>query len=134
VFQRRDDDRRDLLVVGVRCRLGGFESLALLDTGAEWSVVSEGTAAIVRDQLEDLDIEIPYNTRLGNMKGRLHRLTIDLLADPNRGSDLQCVATVLVLPGWSGPDVLGFRGFLERIRLALDPDDMQPLFYFGQLP
>lgn len=34
---------------------------------------------------------------------------------------------------WSGPIVLGYRGFLERIRFALDPGVVpgEQMFYFG---
>jgi hypothetical protein len=30
-------------------------------------------------------------------------------------------ATVLLLPAWPGPMVLGVSGFLDRIRIAIDP-------------
>lgn len=41
--------------------------------------------------------------------------------------------SVLIAPGWTGPVVLGYRGFLERLRFALDPGS-QPedaWFFFG---
>jgi hypothetical protein len=59
-------------------------------------------------------------------------MPIALVADD--GSDYIVDATVLVIRGWPGPPVLGFRGFLERVRVALDPgcgsDDAW--FYFGE--
>lgn len=133
LFQRREEGEPELPLIGVRCRLGQrYKVWAMLDTGAEWSVISEHTASIVHDQIVDLDLEpIRYWTRRGLHEGRLQRVSIELLADPSRGNDLVCDATVLVIRGWEGPDTLGFRGCLERIRFALDPDDEDPLFYFG---
>lgn len=73
------------------------------------------------------------STRLGRIEGRLHRLSVTLVADDGR--DLQVAATVLIAPEWLGPPVLGYRGLLERVRIALDPgvaDDDQWL-YFGEV-
>lgn len=118
--------------VAVRCRLGGQkEILALLDTGAMWSVLDDGTAKVLGGHLEDLNIPVPMATRFGKYEGSLHRLDIELLADPGAGNDLAIEATVLVLPAWPGPVVLGVRGLLERVRLALDLGSVQPWFYFG---
>jgi hypothetical protein len=46
---------------------------------------------------------------------------MSLRADEGLGYDLQVDSTVAVLPEWPGPVMLGYRGFLERIRLAIDP-------------
>ncbi|MDY7232385.1 hypothetical protein [Hyalangium rubrum] len=59
------------------------------------------------------------SSRLGTIKGTLHRLSIRLLAD--QGSDVLVDGTCLVLPDWEGPTILGVHGFLERIRFALEP-------------
>jgi hypothetical protein len=42
-------------------------------------------------------------------------------------------STVFVSEDWPGPIVLGFRGFLEKLRIALDPGvrHSEQLFYFG---
>jgi hypothetical protein len=103
--------------------------VALLDTGAEWSVLDGGIAASLRSELEDLEVDIDLCTRLGLVHGRLHRLTVELLADAAGGESLMVDATILVVPGWIGPVVLGMSGMLERVRLALDPEG--PTFYFG---
>jgi hypothetical protein len=42
-------------------------------------------------------------------------------------------SSVFVAKEWEGPIVLGYRGFLERIRFALDPGVVpgEQMFYFG---
>ena len=109
------------LVVAVRCRFDGVRNNvdALLDSGAEWSVFGGELAASLRDQATPMGIFSSMHTRLGRIQGQFHRLSVTLLADD--GEDFQIPATVLLAPDWSGPPVLGYRGFLERLRLALDP-------------
>lgn len=132
IFRVAPEDSGWRMLVAVHCRLGGQKRvLALLDTAAEWSVVDGDTARLLRDHLEDLELPITMMTRHGPFTGTLHRIDVELLADPTSGSDLMLDATVLVLPGWPGPVVLGFRGLLESVRFALDPDDQGPTFYFG---
>lgn len=118
----------------VPCRLGTLanDMFALVDTGAEWSVIGGAVVDLLGDDLDDLGEEIRCTTRLGLFSGRRHRLSITLLADVGCGEDLYVSATVLVLPKWSGPVVLGFRGYLEWIRFAHDPGlDGRAMFYFG---
>jgi hypothetical protein len=105
--------------------------VALLDTGAMWSVIDGDTADLLKDDLEDLESPVRLNTRHGSHTGTLQRLEVELLADPGAGSDLSVETTVLVIPEWPGPVVLGFQGMLEHVRFALDPDDERPTFYFG---
>lgn len=109
-----------VLIVAVRCRIDGANDnfAALLDTGAEWSVLGGALAESLLRQ-EDLGLFVAMHTRLGRIEGRLQRLLVTLLA--NDGQELQVPATVLLAPDWSGPPVLGYRGFLERLRFALDP-------------
>ncbi len=124
-----------LLVVAARCRLGQLEveELALLDTAAQWSVIGGEVAELVLADAHDLGVaSITMSTRLGRIEGRLHRLPVTLVAED--GNDLQISATVLIAPAWEGPIVLGYRGLLERVRVALDPgvaDDDQWMFFGG---
>jgi len=123
------------LSVAIRCRIGSMEEidLALLDTGAEWSVIDGETAGILGDEIGPSSGEINIDTRLGKLRGALHRVDITLLAEEGCGRDLTVNGTVIVSKEWDGPIVLGYRGFMERIRIALDPgflDDRQ-VFYFG---
>lgn len=122
------------LPVAIRCRLGTgtIDEMALLDTGAQWSVLGDWAVDLLGDELDDLDEVIELSTRQGRFAGRVSRVRISLLADEDCGLDLPVEATVLVVAGWPGPTVLGYRGLLERVRFALDPGaDGQPLFFFG---
>ena len=67
------------------------------------------------------------------LKGSLSRLNVSLLAEPDHGKDLSVDATVAVIPNWPGPVVLGYQGFLERLRFAIDPGNIpgNELILFG---
>lgn len=130
-IDRAEGDR--IFTVAVRCRFGSLasEDLALLDTGAQWSVVGGELADILEDDFHEPGPTLGMKTRFGTYQGRLHRLSIQLVADS--GSSLDVDATALVLPSWPGPPVLGYRGFMERMRLALDPGvhSTDQWLYFG---
>lgn len=120
-----------VLMVGVRCRLGdGYEEIALLDTGAEWSVLSSEAAIAVASHLEHVE-PLVMSTRLGKVSGTLCRLPVTLVAD--EGSDIKLEASVLVSDDWTGPLVLGYRGFLANLRISIDPGsrDFHARFLFG---
>lgn len=100
--------------------------LAQLDTGAAWSVLN----AEIAEELGLLGGDgepITLSTRLGYYDGRLENTTITTIADDGRALDVD--ATVFVSQDWPGPTFLGYRGLLERIRFALDPQANN--FYFG---
>jgi hypothetical protein len=123
--------------VGIRCRLGTQETseIAQLDTAAQWSVVGgEVAEELINDLQEVVDEQIQMSTRLGTLHGSLRRLRIELLADAGLGANVLVDATVAVLPDWTGPVMLGFHGFLERLRVAIDPGAhaaMEPRIFFG---
>jgi hypothetical protein len=120
------------LIVAARCRLGTLETEAMLDTGAEWSIFGGELAEALERDADDERLPIPMDTRLGRVDSRLYRLDIALLAD--EGEDLRISASVLLAPSWEGPPVLGYRGFLERIRFGLDPghgNAEEQWFFFG---
>jgi hypothetical protein len=73
------------------------------------------------------------STRLGRISGSLYRINITLIAEENRDYDLIVESSVFVSKEWEGPIVLGYRGFLERVRFALDPGVVpgEQKFYFG---
>jgi hypothetical protein len=118
--------------VAVRCRFGSQpEELAMLDTGAHWTLLGPEHMELLRDELGEGLEAIRMSTRLGEFPGTLHRLPIRLLAD--QGTDIMVDATCLALEQWPGPSILGFSGFLERVRFALEPGDMRtpPRIHFG---
>ena len=74
-------------------------------------------------------------SRFGTLLGGLHRLPVTLVADD--GEDLEVDATIAVVTGASNdlPVVLGCRGFLERLRIAIDPGSSSgtELIHFGRI-
>jgi hypothetical protein len=111
------------LPVAVRCRFGSQpEELAMLDTGARWTLIGPDLIELLGDELGEGLEAVTMSTRLGRFQGTLHRLPIRLLAD--EGTDITVDATCLALKMWPGPNILGFTGFLERLRFALDPAGM----------
>lgn len=121
------------IIVGVRCRINDMEEdeIALLDTGSTYTVINRELVRDIENQLIQVR-EDQINTCEGTIAGTLVELGITLLAE--EGDDLPVDALALITEDWHGPVVLGYRGFLEKIRIALDPGvtlaDGQ-LFYFG---
>ena len=68
-------------------------------------------------------------TRLGRFEGRLYRGTVRILA--HRGSTLDLETTFFLSPDWPAGNFVGYVGFLDRLRFAVDP--LRNLFYFGPL-
>ena len=78
----------------------------------------------------EVNLEIRGNTCWGN----LFRLTVEL--HDIQGNNLSVPATVFIpnlRPGqiWDMPSIIGFTGFLDRFRFAIDPEKSR--FYFGAL-
>jgi hypothetical protein len=109
------------MTIAVCCMIEGlpFEVEALLDTGAAWSVIGGDFADTLEARLGTSGQTMILSTRLGRIRGILHEINVVLVAE--RGESVSVSARMLVAPGWIGPVVLGYQGFLERIRLALDP-------------
>ncbi len=103
---------------------------ALLDTGASWSVLDPELA----EELGLFDVAGEPKTMLtwhGRIQGWLVPSSITLISDS--GESLECEVTVLVSRDWQkGKTILGYLGFLERLRIAIDPDINT--FYFGVKP
>lgn len=111
-----------MLVVAARCRIVPLElvELALVDTGAQWTLIGGELADVVRPHVADLSDGPRYDTRFGKFATEQGRIEVELIADVGR--DLAVDATVMLAPRWPGPSiVIGYRGLLERIRIALDP-------------
>lgn len=115
--------------------MGNLEAtdIALCDTGAEWSVVGGDTAGLLEEYFGPPIRSVSMHTRFGTFPGELRKLDIHLLADPDMGADVRVESTVLVIKAWPGPTVLGFHGFLEKLRFALDPGVApdREIVYFG---
>jgi hypothetical protein len=108
-------------MIAVRCQIGGLEFYehALLDTACTWTVLNSELAEEIKPALGMPLQSVEIDTRRGLFQGNLHRTPIRLIA--SIGLDLSIDATVAVLDAWDGPTVLGFRGCLDHVRIALDP-------------
>lgn len=118
------DERREtgVMPVAVRCQFGSQPAeLAMLDTGAHWSLIGADLVELLGDELGEELEPITISSRLGTYRGTLHRLPIRLVAE--WGTDLIIEGTCAALKTWNGPSILGFKGFLERLRIALEPGD-----------
>jgi hypothetical protein len=111
-----------ILPLAVWCQFGQLPpELAMLDTGSEYSVIGSEQIELLGHALGEPLEPRTLSSRRGRFKGALHRLTVHLIA--HQGKGLTIDTTVGAYPGWTGPSVLGFRGFLEHFRLALEPGD-----------
>ena len=100
--------------------------LALLDTGAAWSVLNAELAQELG--LFERDGEsATISSRAGKIKGRLVRATTTLVAD--EGESIEFDSTVFVSGDWPAGNFIGYSGLLERIRFAIDPGSNS--FVFG---
>ena len=105
----------------------GISVLALVDTGTPYCIFN-------RDIMEalgftfDNDDKIDLSTRVGTVSGSVERMHITLAAE--EGNSLDIDASVFVSDEWHHGHFLGYSGFLERLRFAVDPRTNS--FHFGQ--
>lgn len=104
----------------------GAPILAELDTGSPYLVLEREIAEALQ-LLNGEGERITLSTRAGQVPGHLQRSNVTLLADD--GSSLDVDATVFVSPDWLRGNFIGYTGFLERVRFAVDPQ--RNFFYFG---
>ena len=104
----------------------GAVVLAQLDTAAPWLVLNTDVAEM-RSLFDGEGPEVTLSTRRGTVTGRLEQTMVSILAD--EGDSLEFPATVFASRDWTGGTFLGYSGFLERIRFAVDPQEN--FFYFG---
>lgn len=64
---------------------------------------------------------------MGLLDGTIQRLPITLIAE--EGDHLTIDASVFVTDAWHHGHFLGYSGFLERLRFAIDP--FSNTYYFG---
>ena len=106
----------------------GVRVLAMLDTGAAWSVLNAELAVDL--ELFDRDgVPETISSRIGRVHGKLVRAMTTLVADD--GDSVEVDSTVFVSRDWSAGNFIGYTGLLERIRFAIDPQDNA--FIFGGL-
>lgn len=104
--------------------------LALVDTAAPWCIFTPEIAQILKESCEPESSEpIELSTRLGPYWGHLYRVPLALPV--LEGEILEIQATAFLSLEWPGDNFLGYDGFLQRIRFAVDPGLNR--FYFGHL-
>lgn len=114
--------------VHVQVEFDGVRVLAMLDTGAVWSVLNAELAA----NLDLFDRDGPaqtISTRIGTIQGKLVRTMTTLVAEDGDSVDVD--STVFVSPDWPAGNFIGYTGLLEQIRFAVDPGTNA--FLFGGL-
>lgn len=115
--------------VYVKIRLAHLSktSLALLDTGAAWSILPPAVAEDARISVRDGD-PARLSTRLGLLDGFLVKVPLTFIAD--EGASLDWEGTFFLSEDWPlGRIFLGYSGLLDSLRFALDPQAND--FYFG---
>jgi hypothetical protein len=125
-----------VLPLAVYCRVGraNITHVALIDTGATWTVLPRALIDGWAVQVDDLERSLRIESRFGSHSGTVVQLDLTLLAEPGRGGDLDVPgARAVVIDDWPGPMVIGFHGALEVIRIAIDPGVRtgEGMLYFG---
>lgn len=112
----------------IRLELFGIEILVMVDTAAPWCILEPTLGDAIRRHIEELPGDRTLSTRLGSFVGRLYRGPVALVADSGEGIEIE--ATFFLSPEWPGGNFVGYLGFLDRLRFAIDPQ--ANMFYFGQ--
>ena len=115
--------------IHIRVELGDsdIEFLALVDSAAPWCILESRLVEAAQDQLEELPRDVAISTRLGRFEGRLYLGELKLL--PDDGEELFVATTFFLSPEWPGGNFVGYVGFLDRFRFAVDPPENR--FFFG---
>ncbi len=96
----------------------GLSVYALVDSGAPYCIFDSDL--MVAGGIDFAEGEaITLSTRVGLVSGALQRLP--LIVPAEHGNPLAVDATVLVSDQWRHGHFLGYGGFLERLRFAVDP-------------
>ena len=103
-----------------------YQVLALVDTGSPWVVLNTELNDKLGLRVNSSNTRT-LSTRVGMMTGSIERHTIKLPAE--EGCTLEVDASLFVCNEWTFDNVLGYLGFLQRIRFAFDPNLRK--FYFG---
>ena len=112
--------------IHVKVEFDGESVLALLDTGAAWSMLNAELAQEL-GLFERDGVDKTISSRVGEIEGKLVRAATTLVAD--EGESIEFYSTVFVSREWPAGNFIGYSGLLERIRFAIDPDSNS--FVFG---
>ena len=104
----------------------GVSVYALVDTGAPYCIFETEITEALGLFPEDGE-RITLSTRKGSFRRTIQRLSIRLVAE--QGDSLDIDASVFGTSDWGAGNFVGYGGFLERFRFAVDP--RENAFYFG---
>ena len=99
---------------------------ALIDTGTPYCIFDTVIVENLRLSFDEGE-KILLRTAYGPFEGTVQRMLIRLLAE--HGESLNIDASVFITADWHLGNFLGYTGFLERFRFAVDPGTNT--FYFG---
>jgi predicted aspartyl protease len=110
----------------IRVFIAGQEFNALLDTGANGCVLPWSVAEHL---LPDLVNGVSQTRALGGNvhTGRSCLVSLTFIAD--EGKELTVETVAWASETFPGPSLVGYAGLLEKLRMALDPEENR--FYFG---
>ena len=120
----------------VEVRLNDLPTQAFVDTGGVFIFISPEMADVIGlDSQGGLDTP-NLKWRGGNLKGKLHQISVTLPAETGYPVTIEGTAFVPNLSPAETliedfPCILGMQGCLERLRFAVDPEN--EMFYFGEL-
>lgn len=103
--------------------------LAMVDTAAPWCIFDPAVGGVLRDHVDVLREKVLIDSRLGRYQGVLCQGRLQIIADD--GEDLDIEVLMFLSPDWPGGNFIGYEGFLDRIRFAVDPHRNR--FYFSSL-
>ena len=114
--------------------LGGVITIqAVVDTGSTWCILNPELIGLLGDAVDDAYVPAERLIIRGELyTGRLVRLPMRLQAEIGDDVEIEATAFVPTLsPGelWAFPDFIGLVGFLQRVRIAIDPSEN--VLYFG---
>lgn len=114
--------------INVSVEFEGFKVLALLDTGAAWSVLDRDVAMEL-GLFDRAGEPKSIHSRYGTTEGKLVRISTTFVAQ--EGESFEMEATVFVSADWPAGSFVGCSGLLERVKFAVDPETNT--FFFGPI-
>jgi hypothetical protein len=104
----------------------GISVYAVVDTGTPYCIFETEILEALGFSFNNGE-SITLNTAYGSFRGTIQRLTIRLVAE--QGDSLDVDSSVFVTGEWWYGNFVGYSGFLERFRFAVDAATNS--FYFG---
>jgi predicted aspartyl protease len=101
----------------------------LVDTGATWSILVPDAASVLGVSRSE-GMETTVQTADGPCRGVVAKVDLEIPAQDGEALRVQC--SVFLTADWRRGPVIGYRGFLDHIRFAVEP--VERSFYFGAIP